>query len=109
MTTELPRQRAGHIAQLNDSFRHQLADCQVTRGIAELDSLVSDILNRVRNFSEFTEDNDPYDEHDFGAFIVLGVRVFWKIDYYDQNLSHWCDPLDARCRRILTVMRADEY
>ena len=34
---------------------------------------------------------------------------FWKIDYYDEDLKHWCDPLDPDCNRVLTVMLAKEY
>lgn len=54
---------------LNDRFRNQLKGGQVmlTRGIAgRPDS--PQILARVVSFSVFSERNDPYGEHDFGAF-----------------------------------------
>ena len=62
-------------------------------------------------FDAFTEDNDPYDEHDFGSINIAGETVFWKIDYYDLNLEYGADdPANpAKCRRILTVMLASEY
>jgi hypothetical protein len=41
----------------------------------------------VRSFSEFSKDNDPHNEHDFGAFELQGQKVFWKIDYYDRSLQ----------------------
>ncbi len=66
-------------------------------------------MNSVRTFSSFTEDNDPYGEHDFGSLAWYGQKVFWKIDYYDQSLAAWCDPLSPDCNRVLTIMRADEY
>ncbi len=36
-------------------------------------------------------------------------KTYWKIDYYDQQLQYWCDPLSEKCRRVLTVMLASEY
>lgn len=103
------RQRAADIASLNDAFRRTTRELVLTPGIAELSSLGDTILTQVRHYDEFSFANDPYYEHDFGSFVVDGVSVLWKIDYYDQSLSYWCDPLDSRCRRILTVMRAEEY
>src|SRR6266851_7973859 len=34
-------------------------------------------------FSEFTPDNDPHGEHDFGNFELAGREFFFKLDYYD--------------------------
>jgi hypothetical protein len=55
--------------------------------------------------------NDPYEEHDFGAFDADGQRVFFKIDYYDESLSyHSPDPADpAVTKRVITIMLAEEY
>lgn len=108
MNTE-SQNRSAEIAALNDVSRREMTGCIVTKGIASLGPLVNDVFTRVRDFMDFTEDNDPYGEHDFGSFEILGIKVFWKIDYYDENLKGWCDPLDNRCRRQLTIMRADEY
>jgi hypothetical protein len=62
-------------------------------------------------FDAFTEGDDPYGEHDFGAFDLDGTRYFWKIDYYDHDLEHGSDdPSDPeKTRRVLTIMRADKY
>ena len=68
-----------------------------------------EIFVNVRDFSDFNEDNDPYGEHDFGSFTVSGVKVFWKMDYYDEASKGWCDPLSPNCNWVLTIMRADEY
>ncbi len=65
----------------------------------------------MRDFEDFTADNDPYGEHDFGAFQLGGEKLFWKIDYYDLALEMGSpDPADpAVTRRILTIMLAEEY
>ena len=67
------------------------------------------LLEAVRWYDDFTADNDPYGEHDFGSLVWHGNKIFWKLDYYDQSLKGWCDPLAPDCRRILTIMLASEY
>ena len=69
------------------------------------------IMHRVFEFSDFTEDNDPHGEHDFGTFDFVGERIFWKIDYYDLEMKFGSpDPADPMVTtRVLTVMLADEY
>ncbi len=47
----------------------------------------SDRIRRVATFSDFTEENDPHGEHDFGSFEVAGRKFFWKIDYYDAAME----------------------
>ncbi len=98
------------IAALNDAARRNVMSYLTSAGVISLEpSIVGDIYTAVRNFSRFTEDNDPYGEHDFGSFTAAGNKVFWKIDYYQQDLSGWCDPLDSKCRRVVTIMLAEEY
>ena len=97
------------IAAINDEHRRNMERCTVTRGVAAMGQDVNEIFVKVRDFTDFTEDNDPYGEHDFGSFTVSGVKIFWKIDYYDESLGYWCDPLSPDCVRVLTIMRADEY
>jgi len=69
------------------------------------------MLEAVAKFNPFDGNNDPYGEHDFGALEVEGERLFWKIDYYDRNLSaHSPDPADPSVTtRVLTIMLAQEY
>lgn len=106
---------AHRIAALNDQLRITFltGDVMLTRGIACLeDHQRSDIFEKVQSFSDFTEDNDPYGEHDFGALDVDGVgKVFWKIDYYNPDYGSGSDdPADpAKTRRVLTIMLAEEY
>ena len=42
----------------------------------------------MSQFSEFTPDNDPHGEHDFGSFTLVGREFFWKIDYHDRDMIH---------------------
>jgi hypothetical protein len=71
----------------------------------------SSIREKVECFDDFTPDNDPHQEHDFGSFEHNGERIFWKIDYYDRSLTtHSEDPSDpAQTTRVLTIMLATEY
>jgi hypothetical protein len=100
------------IRQLNDHARRSFLDCRVviTRGVAELDDLPA-VLRAVQRFDDFTADNDPYGEHDFGALRVGYAEVFWTFSYYDidqEMLSP--DPSDdAVTVRVLTIMLAREY
>lgn len=102
------------IRELNDKARKALGSdggCQVliTRGIQALNPVY--ILERVRDFTDFNADNDPYEQHDFGAFDYEGDRVYFKFDYYDLDMEfgseHPEDP--TQTKRVLTVMLAEEY
>lgn len=97
------------VAQLNDRFRGMAIDLMLTPGVIDGVSDVIGLLKAVETFDRFTEDNDPYGEHDFGSLLWRGEKIFWKIDYYDAQLKGWCDPLDPQCRRVMTVMLASEY
>jgi hypothetical protein len=108
-TNQIANETSAKIAALNDEHRRNMTGCTVTRGVTALVDIVNDIFIRVRDFTDFTEDNDPYGEHDFGSFEILEHRIFWKIDYCDQELQGWCDPLDPDCSRVLTIMLAEEY
>ena len=63
------------------------------------------------SFTTFDAGNDPHGEHDFGALAFGAERYFWKIDYYDADLTFASpDPADPTVtRRVMTIMRADEY
>ena len=95
-------------------MRQSFTGCRVvvTRSIAELgDPAVRHILAEVQRYDQFTPDNDPYGEHDFGSFHWGEVQVFWKLDYYDLDFAmHSPDPAEETLTaRVLTVMLAEEY
>ncbi len=102
------------ITALNDTFRKTLLGGKIllTSGITAFpEKQQQAILAQVQSFSNFTPDNDPYGEHDFGGFDYHGSRIFWKIDYYDLNLTYRSEhPEDpTQTVRVLTVMLAEEY
>ena len=101
------------IALLNDDFRRTFRGGKVmmTSGVDELpDCVKAAALVQVAKFSDFTAGNDPSDEHDFGSFMLVGRKFFWKIDYYDKELRYGSDdPSDPECTmRVLTLMLAEE-
>lgn len=104
------------IRRLNDAFRRSMdrthGRVMLTEGIAALPSDVQAmVIRKVVSFDAFDEDNDPHQEHDFGAFEIAGHKIFWKIDYYDQNFEDGSEnPANPDATgRVLTIMRADEY
>jgi hypothetical protein len=105
---------AAKIRALNDAFRTAMTGGRVLL-TAGVDSLPSDVqaivIRRVATFSDFTKENDPHGEHDFGSFEVAGRKFFWKIDYYDAAMEFGSeDPADAsKTTRVLTVMLASDY
>jgi hypothetical protein len=100
------------VQALNDVFRQRLHGGRVvtTASLADHPELGA-ILNLVRKYTDFTEGNDPYGEHDFGALTFNGEKLFWKIDYYDKSLTYGSpNPADPMLTsRVLTIMRASEY
>ena len=102
------------IRALNDAFRTTLTGGKVllTAGVNALPSDVKAmVIHRVTTFAEFSEENDPHQEHDFGNFSLAGRKFFWKIDYFDAEMEFGSeDPSDpSKTTRILTIMLVEEY
>ena len=102
------------IRQLNDQLRQQLTTglAVITPGVAALgQEAVDRIVKTIAVFDDFCHANDPYQEHDFGSFEADGHEIFFKIDYYDNDLTyHSPDPSDpAVTKRVITIMLAEEY
>jgi hypothetical protein len=105
---------AEKIRALNDAFRTTMTGgtVLVTAGVDALSNVHKTLLlERVRTFDVFTEDNDPHGEHDFGSIEFLGRKFFWKLDYYDPTMTYGSDdPADpSKTTRVLTIMLAEEY
>ena len=107
-----------NIRKQNDQFRRNPMNSGlsgkvvITQGISTLSDIdQTRIYNLVRTFDEFSEDNDPHGEHDFGAFDYQGQKIFWKIDYYNIDYTMGSEnPADPTVtRRVLTIMFAHEY
>jgi len=104
------------IRELNDTLRTQgpsdLGRWVTTPGILGMGGEFTEAaFDAVRAFDQFTKDNDPYGEHDYGSFDLSGNRVIWKIDYYDRGLIYGSEnPADPEVTcRVLTVCFASEY
>jgi hypothetical protein len=102
------------IRELNDNLRGTFTGGRVvmTDGVGALpENELAQLLERVRRFDEFTRDNDPHGEHDFGSFELAGQTYFFKLDYYAPDMEGGSeDPADPeKTTRVLTIMRADEY
>lgn len=106
------------IAELNDKLRQNIftpteyGTVIITNGVSILpiqEQII--IMNLVKDFNRFTAGNDPYGEHDFGKVSLNGIDYFFKIDYYDNDLTYGSEnPSDnSITKRVLTIMRADEY
>jgi len=102
------------IQKLNDAFRETLQGGRIvfTAGIANLEAAAREkALFKMQTFCDFEEGDDPYKEHDFGAFVIDNTKYFFKIDYYARNLQHGSEnPADpTKTTRVLTLMLASEY
>ncbi len=108
-------QRTQRIRALNDAFRKNgglSGRFMITTGVQALGPIrVAELCRQVIQFEAFTEDNDPYGEHDFGSIKDRGQTFFWKIDTYDKRLEYGSpDPTDPKVTsRVLTLMLAEEY
>ena len=108
-------ERSATIATLNDQFRKTGVGGQIviTTGIEAYSVYEkTQIFQAIQQFDQFTQENDPYGEHDFGKVTAPdGQAVFWKIDYYDSQTEYGSpDPSDpAKTQRVMTVLLADEY
>ena len=102
------------IRALNDELRQHLIGgvAVITPGIAALgQTAVERIAKTIAVYDDFCQANDPHGEHDFGSFEVDGHKIFFKIDYYDKDLTcHSPDPANPSVTaRVITIMLAEEY
>ena len=110
----IDQDRVAIIRALNDKFRCYSSGGRIviTAGVAALGpENVARVCKEVAMFNTFSEDDDPYGEHDFGSLEIDGETFFWKIDYYDLELEFGSeDPSDpGKTTRVLTIMRSEEY
>ena len=108
---------ANAIQKRNDEFRRNVltqpqrrGKCIATRGFDALDVRTKKkAIEAVKNFSDFTEDNDPHREHDFGEIVLDSTSIFWKIDYYESEKTEYGTDDLINAYRVLILMLADEY
>jgi hypothetical protein len=112
-TTPLPRSE--RIARLNDLLRQGRAasgKVLVTSGVQALGSaFMAKVRHEIAAFADFSPDNDPHNEHDFGSLEIDGSKLFFKIDYYAPDMQQGSeDPANPQQTvRVLTIMLAQEY
>ena len=102
------------IRALNDALRKSLRGRRVmmTAGVAALEATVRKVVvEKIRSFDAFDDDNDPWGEHDFVSVEHDGQTYFAKIDYYDRKLeAHSEDAADPeKTCRVMTIMLAEEH
>jgi Protein of unknown function (DUF3768) len=105
---------AERVRALNDELRKTGAGGKtyISRGLIEKGAdFIAKATAAVRAFDAFTNDNDPWQEHDCATLDVDGETVMFKIEYYDVNMEYGSpDPADPTVtRRVLTIMLAEEY
>ena len=108
------RSKSREIAALNDLARQTFMFCRVvlSQGLMSLEEHdLQEVISLVRSFTDFTKDNDPYGEHDFGMVEFRGKKYFWKFDYYDRTQTFGSlEPSDPeQTTRVLTVFLSEEY
>ena len=84
----------------------------VTPGVQALSfETLSDLFLRIKRIEVFDPENDPYGEHDFAAIEIDDQKAFFKIDYYNEDLSAGSeDPANPKLTtRVMTVMLSHEY
>ncbi len=105
--TDVRNEEPSETAQRYDRLRKSIPFIKkpnvllLTRGVSEtFRDQVAVILKMVKEFDAFAESNDPWHEHDFGAFDFKGEKIFWKIDDYRGHEGY---------ELVMTVMLASEY
>jgi uncharacterized protein DUF3768 len=76
-----PKERSARIAALNDELRKTGLGGRwvTTSGVkAESSAFIRAAVKAVQNFDAFTEENDPYGEHDFATIKVEGSTSFGR-------------------------------
>jgi hypothetical protein len=109
-----PEAKTKRIRVFNDSLRKHGwgGKVLVTNGImAQGTEFAGAVLKAVQEFDSFSDENDPWGEHDCSSLVVMHKRILWKIDYYDKDGVYLSpDPSSSKLTlRVLTIMLSAEY
>jgi len=108
-------EKSALIARENDRCRRSMIQrarfkTVLTASVSALDdNTVTRLMLAVQSFDRFTPDNDPYNEHDFGAVIIDEERYLFKFDYYADDKFDKPGFPPAECVRVLTIMHENDY
>lgn len=98
------------IARENDTFRRSGQYHFLPELNHELDDAEKiGIRAYLSHFTGFNENNNPYGERELAFFNFVGKKCFFRIFYYNQDLTGYADPRGHKCRRVLVVGLASEY
>lgn len=115
------------IAEQNDAFRRVLGFAALWRGHhlkgrtvvtpgfrAIPERTQAALMEAVINFTDWTEDNDPWADHSFGRVEAHGTAIFWKIDLFDTAYTYGATMPDCaidpeQTRRVLTLYLPSEH
>lgn len=118
---DFPTLYAKEIANQNDDFRKSLAgfvtdlsgSIVCTQAVSALDTATRiQLISQVAFFSDFSDDNDPNAEREFGSIDLNSEKYFWKIDYYsDVSVKFGSEePWNPKATyRVLTILHSHEY
>ena len=107
--------KAERIAVLNDRLRQTFwgGKVMMTQGVSALpEDLQLSLFLMVAEYDDFTPDNDPYGERNFGCITIAGEKFFWKISLHEERPVKLFDDgtyAEAVYTRVLTIMLAEEY
>lgn len=105
------------IAQQNDAFRKRQPEggegmIVQTTAIDNMGPIfVAACLAQIATYDDFTEDNDPHGTHEMGFMDIMGRKVWFKIDLYDETYQYGTPaPTDlSKTRRVLTILFPSDY
>lgn len=109
------------IAQENDLFRKRIpgphgkfcfsegVDHFLGEDLETRKANTKKLFEALAEFNEFSPENDPYGEHDFGAFFAFGQKFYFKIDYVDPTDGSYMDPKIQVPYRLMTILFPSEY
>ena len=69
------------------------------------------VFQKIQAYKDWDSGNDPYGEHDFGVVDADSERFYFKIDYWNKDLTEGSsNPVDPKktCR-VMTIMLTSEY
>lgn len=104
---------SARLRQLNDALRTTLrgGKIEMTAGVRALPRRFrARALSAMRAYDDFTDESDPFHEHELGTFELDGHRFCWRIEAFDKSLRYGSDDPndpDKTCR-VLTLMLACE-
>jgi len=116
--TEVVEEHVEFIAKRNDNFRNLVLQKALDYGKAVIsrtfnvldEELKQEAYEKIREFTDFNEDNDPYNEHEFGKLSISnGDNLYWKIDYYADSNCELGTLHKAEAYLVLTIMILEDY